>query len=230
MAKKSRKNASTNGAVLETRTEFQAARGSLSMTGNGVDATWSKPVRWIVTCGLIYHFSAVVAGALGVPPSSVLERRIADLFAPYLDLVDQGYAYRYYAEPPPTPVITATLRFDHDRPDETIRLPDRGLTGPRLRHQRQLALAHALFTDFQEAKERTGDGSLCRLGPAYSRHLCATHIGCQRVTLHAQLHLIPDADNVREAIGAPRPRPFDLFSEELFTTPQWIGDYTCDGS
>ena len=51
--------------------------------------------------------TVVIAGALGVPPSSELERKIANLFTPYHDLVDQGYAYRYYAEPPPTPVIEA---------------------------------------------------------------------------------------------------------------------------
>ena len=59
----------------------------------------------------------MIAGALGVPPSSELERKIANLFTPYHDLVDQGYAYRYYAEPPPTPVIMAKLHFGDGRPD-----------------------------------------------------------------------------------------------------------------
>ena len=72
----------------------------------------------LVTLGLLYHMAAVLAGAMGVPPSSELERHIADLFTPYHDLLDQGYAYRYYAEPPPTPVITATLRFGEGRPDQ----------------------------------------------------------------------------------------------------------------
>lgn len=183
-----------------------------------------------MTLGLIYHFCAVVSGALGVPPSSILERTVADLFTPYHDLVDQGYAYRYYAEPPPTPVIVATLRFADGRPDETVRVPDRSVRGPRMRHQRQLALANALFTDFQEARQASGHGSRCRLGLAYSRHLCATHPGCLGVTLRLQQHLIPDPDLVREALERPVDSHFDLFNEELFTTPEWIGDYACDGS
>jgi hypothetical protein len=174
--------------------------------------------------------SAVVAGALGVPPSSVLERRAADFFTPYHDLVDQGYAYRYYAEPPPTPVITATLRFDDGRPDEQVRLPGRFVAGPRMRHQRQLALANALFADFQDARRSGGDGSRSRLGAAYARHLCQSRPGCKSVILHAQEHLIPDPDRVRETLATPGASHFDLFDDELITNPVWIGDFACGGS
>jgi hypothetical protein len=174
--------------------------------------------------------AAVIAGALGVPPSSDLERGIANVFTPYHDLVDQGYAYRYYAEPPPTPVITATLRFEGGRPDETVRLPARFVSGPRMRHQRQLALANALFSDFQEARQMTGDGGRSRLAAAFARHLCEVNRGCVSVTIHAQEHLIPDPERVREALSVPEAHPFDLFDEALFTTPQWIGDFACGGS
>ena len=149
-------------------------------------------------------------------------------FAPYYQLADLGYSYRYYTEPPPTPVITATLSFGEGRPEETLRLPGREVAGPRLRHQRQLALANALFNDVREAKERTGDSSRSRLARAYARHLCRIRPGCRSVTLHVRHHLIPDLDRVRQAIdGAGSPR-FDLFAEELFTTPEWIGDFPCD--
>ncbi len=207
-------------------------RGPEASLSQQTSATESWPIwaRAIVTIGLIYHGGAVVAGALGGPPSSLLERRVADLFTPYHDLVDQGYAYRYYAEPPPTPVITATLRFGKDQPDQTVRLPERALTGPCLRHQRQLALANALFIDFREARQRGGHGNRCRLGLAYSRRLCASHPGCQSVTLHAQQHLIPDPDRVRAVLEGTGNPHFDLFDEVLFTTPEWIGDYACDGS
>jgi hypothetical protein len=103
------------------------------------------------------------------------------------------------------------------------------VAGPRLRHQRQLALANALFSDFQEAKQSGVPGSECRLGMAYARHLCATHPGCRSVTLHAQEHLIPDIELVREKLSAKEAPPFDLFDEALFAAPQWIGDYTCGG-
>jgi hypothetical protein len=183
-----------------------------------------------VTFALIFHAAAVVSGALGVPPSSKLERDIANLFAPYHDLVDQGYAYRYYAEPPPTPVITAQLRFSDGRPDQTVRVPGISVSGPRMRHQRQLALANALFADFQEARRVTGDGSRSRLAGAFARHLCHTNPGCTSVKLHGQQHLIPDPSYVREILSGPERRPFDLFNEDLFTTPDWIGDFACDGS
>jgi hypothetical protein len=174
--------------------------------------------------------AAVVAGALGVPPSSELERRIANLFTPYHDLVDQGYAYRYYAEPPPTPVITARLLFSDGRTEAVVRLPDRTLPGPRMRHQRQLALANALLADFEEARRETGDGSRSRLASAYARHLCHANPGCAKVTLHAQQHLIPDLDHVRDVISRSSSSRFDLFDEELFTTPEWIGEFACGGS
>jgi hypothetical protein len=187
----------------------------------------------LVSVALIFHLAAVVAGALGVPPSSLLERRFADLFMPYHDLVDQGYAYRYYAEPPPTPVVTGTIRFQDGRPDVSIRLPDRALGWPRMRHQRQLALANALFGDVRASRERNHDpdeASRSQLVAAYARHLCHAYEGCKSVTLHLQQHLIPDPSHVRESLEGFRAEPFDLFQEDLFTPPDWIGDYECEGS
>ncbi len=191
---------------------------------------WPGWARGLVTLGLLFHIAAVVAGSMGVPPSSPLERQIADLFRPYHDLVDQGYAYRYYTEPPPTPVITATLHFSQGRADERVRLPERGLGGPSMRHQRQLALANALFADFQDAKHLETAGGRSRLGAAYARHFCHVHPGCTGVTLHAQQHLIPDPDHVRAQLEAPGSKGYDLFDEALFTTPEWIGDFACDAS
>jgi hypothetical protein len=172
---------------------------------------------------------AVLAGALGVPPSSQLERAVADLFTPYYGLVDLGYSYRYYAEPPPTPVVSATLHFGDDRPDETVRLPGRHVAGPRMRHQRQLALAHALFMDVRDAKQQTDDAGRSRLARAYARHLCLARSGCRSVTLRVQHHLIPELDQVRATTEDPGAPPFDLFAESLFTTPERIGEYPCDG-
>ena len=149
------------------------------------------------------------------------------MFTPYFDLVDLGYSYRYYAEPPPTPVVTATLDLGEGRPEETVRLPGRQVAGPRMRHQRQLALANALFTDVQQAKQRAGYSSKSRLR-AYARHLCLTRPDCRSVTLHLQHHLIPELEQVREAVRAPAAARYDLFAESLFTTPEWIGEYPCD--
>ena len=121
--------------------------------------SWPRWARVSVSILLVFHVVGVVAGGLAVSPSSELERSIADLFTPYYGLADLGYAYRFYVEPPPTPVVTATLRFGDGRLEETVRLPGRNVRGPRMRHQRQLALANALFMDVQEARQRTGDAS-----------------------------------------------------------------------
>jgi hypothetical protein len=173
--------------------------------------------------------AACISGAVGVPPSSALARRIADLFTPYFDLLDLGYSYRFYSEPPPTPVMEATLRFQGSKDDKVIRLPGLRVPGPRMRHQRQLALANALFLDVQEAKERTGERSQSELARAYARHLCRTNPGCSSVMIHFFQHLIPAPDQVRAALRAPGAPPFDLFAESLFTTPERIGEFTCDG-
>jgi hypothetical protein len=190
---------------------------------------WPGWARLAASIAVVLHMSAILAGALGVPPSSRLEQAIADWFRPYYDLMDLGYSYRFYAEPPPTPVVTATLVFGDGRSDETVRLPGRDVPGPRLRHQRQLALANALNADFQEAKRRPRDAGESRWARAYAQHLCRTRPGCRSVILHVQQHLIPDPEQVRKSIAPRGAPPFDLFAESLFTTPEWIGDYPCDG-
>jgi hypothetical protein len=183
-----------------------------------------------VSLVLVFHLVAVIAGGLAVPPSSALERSVADVFTAYYGLADLGYAYRFYVEPPPTPVVIATLRFRGGRPDEIVRLPGLNLPGPRMRHQRQLALANALFMDVQEARQRTGDAARSVLARAYARHLCASRPGCGGVTIHLQQHLIPEIEHARREVEASRAGRFDLFSESLFSAPERIGDYPCDGS
>ena len=169
-------------------------------------APWPGWARVAVSAILFFHLGAVLGGALGVPPSSLLEQSIAEFFVPYHDLVDLGYSYRYYVDPPPTPVVTATLEFGGGRPEETLRLPRRDVAGPAMRHQRQLALANSLFMDVRAAKEQTGDSSKSRLARAFARHLCLTRRDCRSVTLHLQHHLIPELEQVREATRSPGAR------------------------
>ncbi len=187
---------------------------------------WPGWAKRLASAALLFQMGAVVAGALSVPPSSPLERAIADGFAHYYELTDQGHAYRFYApEPPPTPVVTARLEFADGR-EESVRLPDRALR-PRLRYQRHLALANHLFVDFQTARDAEGGGGPSRWAASYARHLCKTR-GCARVTLRAQIHLIPDLGQVRESLSHPGSPPIDLDAEEFYTTPERIGDYACD--
>jgi hypothetical protein len=218
-----------------TTNERKAGASSVAIKREQVDSlatargSWPAWARVTASCVLVFHLVAVVSGGLAVPPSSVLERSIADLFTWYYGLADLGYAYRFYVEPPPTPVVTATLQFGDGREDETVRLPGRNVPGPRMRHQRQLALANALFRDVEEARQHVGDASRSPLARAFARHLCFTNPGCQVVTIHLEHHLIPAIEEVREAIEAPGAGRYDLFGETLFSTPERIGDYPCDG-
>ena len=219
-----RSSADENQPTKEPQRPFSENTSNKSSVGS----SWPVWAQVIVSLGLLYHMAAVLAGAVGVPPSSELEQTIADQFASYFDLTDMGYSYRFYAEPPPTPVVSATIRFAEGRPDEIVRLPGRDLTGPRMRHQRQLALANALFNDVQEARRLTNATNESRLARAYARHLCRTRPGCLSVTLHVQQHLIPDPAQVRKARETSGAAGFDLFGDRMFTIPEWIGEYPCD--
>jgi len=196
--------------------------------GEGDGRPWPVGARRVVSALLAFHLVAILVGAFSAHPASMLERALADRFAPYFQAFDQGYAYRYYApEPPPTPVVTATVRYGDGRPEETVRLP-RKETFPWLLRQRQLALANHLYSDYQEAKFEGGDGSLSRWARSYARHLAKTHPGSTEIALFAQLHLIPDVEKVREALDSPVSKGVNLDAEEYFTTPERIGVYPCD--
>ena len=189
---------------------------------------WPGWLRGVISLALAFQIAAVVTGAAAAPPSSSLQRAVVQWFAPYHQLTDQGYSYRYYApEPGPTPVVTAKLTFGDGRPEETVRLPARGVL-PRLRYQRQLALANHLAGDFTEARRHTGDGRDSPWARSYARHLAKTRPGCVAVTLSLQAHLIPDPAQVGEAVA--RGRAVDLDAEEFYTTPERIGEFPCDGS
>ena len=188
------------------------------------DGGWPVGVRRLVSVVLIFHISAILVGALSAPPSSLLERSLADMFAPYFQVIDQGYAYRYYVDPPPTPVVTATVHFADGRPDEAVRLPRKDAF-PWLLRQRQLALANHLWTDSQAAAVEGGDASRSRWGRSYARHLAQTHPGCSSIVLTSQLHLIPEVEKVRDRLARPGSKRVDLDAEEFYTTPERIGEY-----
>ncbi len=139
--------------------------------------------------------------------------------------MDLGHSYRFYQEPGPTPVVTATIRYEDGRPEETVRLPDRDLAGPRMRHQRQLALANALNEEVQGIRRRGEDVGQSRLAWSYASHLRQTYPGCRGVTLYLQQHLFPDAEQMRRELESPHAARVDLFDERFFTTPEWIGDF-----
>jgi hypothetical protein len=188
---------------------------------------WPIEARRVVSAVIAFHAAAVLAGVLAGSPSSPLEKSVADVFAAYYEAFDQGYGYRYYApEPGPTPIVTATVRYADGRPDVTVRLPERGVL-PRLRYQRQLALANHLVAQFEESRQGASDAPVVPYARSYARHVARTHPGSSSVALYTQLHLIPHPQAVREAIGAGK--RVDLDAEEFYTAPQRIGEFPCDG-
>jgi hypothetical protein len=180
-----------------------------------------------MSLAILYHIVATLAGALAVDPSSEVEKRAAQFFRCYYELINQGYGHRYYArldttvdrhEPRPwaTPVVIAELEFD--RPEggtssEVVRLPDRERSSIRLRHQRQLDLAFHLASD-------------PRWAASYARHLCKTR-GCQRVTIYTQEHRIPDLALVREAAAGRGPVMIDLEAESTYGPRVKLGEFRC---
>jgi hypothetical protein len=131
--------------------------------------------------------------------------------------------------PPPTPIVEAEVRFGDGRDPVSIRLPDRGLR-PRLRYQRQLALAYHLFMEEQarRAEETQGERPPSRLGAAYARHLCDAYPGCTGVTIRVREHLVPDLVRLRHMAGPSGKLP-DPDSPQFYTVPVVVGDFPCDG-
>lgn len=204
--------------------------GKSDTMGNlsGSSGLWPRWARVTVTLVVLGHAWALWAGAWATPPASPLQRRLAEPFRGYFELVDQGYGYRYYApEPPPTPVVMAAIRFADGRTEE-VRLPDRS-THPRMLYQRELALANSLFTEVDQARQHNAEPGEGPLAQSYARHLGRAHPGARSVTLTLQLHLIPDPARVVQQWQETGKSP-DLDAPEFYTVPERIGEYPCDAS
>jgi hypothetical protein len=189
---------------------------------------WPGWAKAAISTLLIWHILAVLSVSVAVAPSSPLERGTADRFMAYLLLIDQNHVHRYYSsEPPPTPVVTATLKFGGSRSDHTVRLPDRA-SGPRLWYQRELALAHHLALNYDVGRQSGDPSRWEELAASYARHLCRTNPGCTAVTVTLQRHLIPNLEQYRPTEGARGGRRLDVESDEFYTTPERLGDFECD--
>lgn len=187
---------------------------------------WPSWAKRIVTVWIVFQIASVLAAEFAGPPASPLERAVADRFTPYYQLVDQGHAHRYYADIPPTPIVTAELRFADGRPNQTIRIPDRSLR-PRMLYQRHLALANTLARE-AGAPRPEGEPPSTLWAQSYARHLGLANPGCSGVILRWQLHLIPSIDHLVAAATDPDAPPLNPDAEEFYTTPQRIGDFPCN--
>ncbi len=177
---------------------------------------WPTWARALVSAVLVFHFAAMLAIALAGRPASVLEGEAASLFGRYAEAIHQANAHRYYAPaPPPTPIALAEIRDAGGQILATRRIPDRA-TRPRIRYQRELALAYHLYNNAMAV--RNGSAAV-PLAPAYARHLIAVTPNAASVTLRVQQHLVPDLVRLREE-GA-----IDPDDARFFTVPERIGDF-----
>ena len=199
---------------------------AVELAGGG--GNWPAWARGVASALLGAHLAAVLAAELGVPPFSSVEAWAAEAVLPYTSLMNLDHAHRYYAPAPsPTPVAMARLRFADGRPDRVVRVPDPGAR-PRLRYQRQLAMAFHLFSDFAvpaEGLEATPGRHWAR---SFARHLCKASPGCAGVSLYVQEHRFPPRDRIREAAAHPEGPALNLDAEEFFSTPERVGEFSCD--
>ena len=191
-------------------------------------ATWPRWLQATASVAIALHLAAIVTAALAAGPSSTLQKRIASYFFRYNDLVNQGYGYRFYSRldstvdplhPHPwgTPVITAEMKFaasDGRESVESLRLPEKDGSWPRLRHQRQLDLAYHLSAD-------------PRWAASYARHLMKTR-GCKTVAIYTQEHTIPDLRKARSAAGQGAWRSIELDDAATYTPRVSLGEFRCD--
>jgi hypothetical protein len=169
----------------------------------------NRLIRWGASVWVIAHFTAVLAAASSVGPTSPLIIEIWKPFRPYLQALYLNHGYSFYA---PQPSPTTLLAYEVERPDGTVargRILDR-TTEPRLLYHRYL-----LLTEHMGLIPPAG---LQDWYKSYARHLCHK-FGGKRVGLTRLIHYPATMEMVRSGAGLNDP----LSYEELF-----VGDFSCN--
>jgi len=185
----------------------------------------------VVAALIAIHFAILVIGAAAAFPSSELQQGLAGKFLGYFQLLDLGQGYRFYApRPAPTAIVTAKLKIreaDGRIRYETRRIPERG-TRPRLRLQRQLALANSLWSEFErQSTGHQGHSQDPILARTYARYLGRQVPGCESVELF--LHRHPDPMQVERAYRERDVLTLAGLDDERFRTPtESLGSFPCD--
>ncbi len=185
-----------------------------------------------IVAGLVgIHIAIVLIGALAAQPSSILEQSLANKFLGYFQIFDLGQGYRFYApRPAPTAIITAKLKIrdaDGRVSYKTERIPDRK-TWPRLRLQRELALANSLWSEYERqlnAQENHRPSPV--LARTFARHIGKSVTGCESVELFVHRH--PDPSALDNALRQGQLLTLKDLDTEQFNTPiESLGSFKCD--
>lgn len=185
----------------------------------------------VVAALVAIHFAILLIGAAAASPSSELQQALAGKFLGYFQLLDLGQGYRFYApRPAPTAIVTAKLKIrntDGRIRYESVRIPERD-TRPRLRLQRQLALANSLWSEFErQSAGHQGHTHEPIIAKAYARHLGKQVPGCESVELF--LHRHPDPMQVERAYRERDVLTLSGLDDERFRTPtESLGSFPCD--
>jgi hypothetical protein len=165
-------------------------------------------LRWGANLWVLFHFTAVLAAAGSVGPTSDLVLAIWKPFRPYLQALYLNNGYNFYA---PQPAPSTLVNFEVERPDGTIvpgRILDRSMK-PRLLYHRYLLLTeHLVFVSEDSQKYWY---------KSYARHLCHKY-GGSRVSLTRLIHFPPTMERVRAGATLDEPSSY----EETF-----VGDFSC---
>ena len=185
----------------------------------------------LIATAIGVHFVILIIGAAAAQPSSELQQQMANKFLGYFQILDLGQGYRFYApRPAPTAIVTAKLKLrdaDGRIRYETIRIPDRE-TRPRLRLQRQLALANSLWAEYERSMMgHEGHRHEPVLAKAYARRLGKSVPGCESVELF--LHRHPDPAQIEAAYRQRQVLTLSQLDEERYRTPtESLGSFPCE--
>lgn len=166
-------------------------------------SVWPASLRWFVSLWLVYHFAAIIAGPLNLPPS-ILGSTILPYVLPYHRVLFVGHPYKFFA---PDPGPSHLIEYDVELADGTHlkqRFPDRHDQWPRLLYHR-----HFMLTEFVGNMPPEPNINLAALSweqmpmledqrarvQAYADHLLHKHNG-QRVTLTLVQHGLPSMEQV----------------------------------
>ncbi len=163
-------------------------------------------VRWALNIWIVFHFSAILAAAGSVGPTSDLVLAAWGLFRPYLQILYLNHGYNFFA---PEPAPTTLMTFVAERSDGTSirgRIPDPSLE-PRLLYHRYLLLT-----------EHIGVAPQALLGHwyrSYARHLCHRY-GASRIRLTRITHFPPPMELIRDGGQLDSPASYEEMDLGVF--------------
>ena len=201
---------------------FMANPAPFTLSDKSGWPTWAKVVA---SAAIVWLFGSLVTAELVSGPASPLERRVASVFERHYELTDQGVGHRFYSDIGPTPILWAELKFGDGRPSRTIRIPARSAR-PRMRYQRQLALANWVFTEVRPKIDAPDTPIESVWAQSFAHYLGRREPGCSSVAIRVQLHHNPSPARLLAAARGDGP-PVDPDSDEFFDPAIFVGDYPC---